>query len=93
MFTGAPPDAAVGRRGRDPGWTRGQWGIENKIQWVCDAVRREDPSQAHIGNRGTRDMAGSRNPGMGPIRLSGIVSIRRTSSVRAETRPLELAGR
>jgi predicted transposase YbfD/YdcC len=75
------------------GWVRGQWGIENKIHWVRDAVWREDASHAYTGS-GAQVMAGFRNLAMGLIRRCGITQIKRTLQrlSRNPVQTLELVG-
>jgi predicted transposase YbfD/YdcC len=75
------------------GWVRGQWGIENKIHWVRDAVWREDGSHAYTGS-GAQVMAGFRNLAMGLIRRCGITQIKRTLQrlSRNPVQALELVG-
>jgi hypothetical protein len=56
---------------------RQHWGIENKIDWVWDAVWREDDQHAYAGT-GVQVMAARRNLALGLMRLAGITQIKRT---------------
>jgi predicted transposase YbfD/YdcC len=56
---------------------RGQWGIENKVHWVRDAVLGEDASKVRAGSR-PRVLATLRNLVLGLIRQAGYTSIAAT---------------
>lgn len=55
-------------------WTRGHWGIENRLHYVRDATMGEDASRVRSGS-GPQVLAALRNAALSHLRLSGVTNI------------------
>lgn len=80
----APPEAVAA-------WTRGHWGIENRLHWVRDVVYDEDRHQLRTGT-GPQVMATLRNTAISLLRLAGHTRIAKAlrHHTRDPRRPIEL---
>ena len=56
------------------GWTRGHWGIENRLHYVRDVTMGEDANRTRTGT-GPQVLAALRNAVIGRLRLSGATNI------------------
>jgi predicted transposase YbfD/YdcC len=70
-------DAREAAPGHLAGYVRGQWTIENKVNYVRDVTYREDASRVRTGPR-PRIMATLRNLAIGLIRQAGYIRIAAT---------------
>jgi hypothetical protein len=56
------------------GWTRGHWGIENRLHYVRDVTMGEDANRTKAGS-GPQVLAALRNLAVSKLRLDGVTNI------------------
>jgi predicted transposase YbfD/YdcC len=74
-------------------YSRGHWGIENRLHWTRDVLYAEDNSRIRTGTA-PRTMASLRNLALNALRLTGHTNIATglRAMARNHTRPLTLLG-
>jgi hypothetical protein len=56
------------------GWSRGHWGIENRVHYVRDVTMGEDANRTRSGS-GPQVLAALRNLAISQLRLDGVTNI------------------
>ena len=56
------------------GWTRGHWGIENRLHYVRDVTMGEDANRTRVGS-GPQVLAAIRNLALSELRLEKVTNI------------------
>lgn len=78
LITSVPPDQASAERLLD--WSRGHWGIENRLHRVRDVAFREDSEPTRRGSA-PQILAALRNTAIALLRASGCTNV--TAGLRA----------
>ncbi len=55
-------------------WTRGHWGIENRLHWVRDVTMGEDGNRTRVGS-GPQMLAAIRNLAVSKLRLDKVTNV------------------
>ena len=68
------------------GWSRGHWGIENRLHYVRDVTMGEDANRTRSGS-GPQVLAALRNLAISKLRLDGVDEHRRRPATQRRPRP------
>jgi hypothetical protein len=72
LITSVPPAHARAATLLD--WSRGHWGIENRLHYVRDVTMGEDGNRTRVGS-GPQVLAALRNLAVSKLRLDGVTNI------------------